>query len=349
MPSNILNADIRFPNFTEKETTDEKVEQIVNYLYMVLEQLRYSMGNLDADNFNETGLDEIGKTITEPLTIRLDDDEENIASLSLVSAQLWAKYEDAEENIAQLTITAGGLVTRVSDVEGNVNTLTETSTALSSRLSTAEGNISTLTQTADSLSTRISDTEGNVSTLSQTVNGMGLSVSNGAESSTISLTRNGVAVSSQNISFTGVVTFTDLRTASGTVINGANISTGSITGDKIRGGTITGCTIATILESSGSVGGEIKMFYLLESNNFIAGGMRLDDQGGGADTAKYRMFLYTNTVGSVAFALKIQAAGNMSLESGGNMYLNASGSTGVSIAGAGIYLVGNVYINGVLQ
>ena len=56
MPGSILNADTMFPNLREG-TADEKIEKIGSYLYMLLEQLRYSMGNLDAKNFNESGLD----------------------------------------------------------------------------------------------------------------------------------------------------------------------------------------------------------------------------------------------------------------------------------------------------
>lgn len=46
MPSNILTTDTSFPQLTEEQSTDEKFGVITNYLYMLLEQLRYSMANL---------------------------------------------------------------------------------------------------------------------------------------------------------------------------------------------------------------------------------------------------------------------------------------------------------------
>lgn len=52
-----------------------------------------------------------------------------------------------------------------------------------------------------------------VSSLTQTVNSITLSVSNGESSSTIKLLRDGVVVSSKSISFSGMVTFSDLSTA----------------------------------------------------------------------------------------------------------------------------------------
>lgn len=54
MPSNILTADTSFPQLKEEQSTDEKFGVITNYLYMLLEQLRYSMANLGRENFNDT-------------------------------------------------------------------------------------------------------------------------------------------------------------------------------------------------------------------------------------------------------------------------------------------------------
>ena len=47
MPSNILSADTGFPQFTKETSDKDKIEQITSYLYMLLEQLRYSFCNLD--------------------------------------------------------------------------------------------------------------------------------------------------------------------------------------------------------------------------------------------------------------------------------------------------------------
>ena len=221
MPSNLLTADTTFPTLTQEQSTDEKFEKITSYLYMLLEQLRYSMGNLDKENFNDAGLEEIANIITEPVYVQLKDDEANIAAL---------------------TVTAAGLGARLSDAEGNITQLTATTTSLTSRISSAEGSISTLQQTATSLTSRISDAEGNISSLTQTVNGMTLSVTNGSSSSTIRLLANGVQLSSQSISFSGMVSFTDLSTSGWTTINGDNITTGTIEAIDIYGCTIEGST-----------------------------------------------------------------------------------------------------------
>jgi len=304
MPSNLLTADTTFPTLTQEQSTDEKFEKITSYLYMLLEQLRYSMGNLDKENFNDAGLEEIANIITEPVYVQLKDDEANIAAL---------------------TVTAAGLGTRLSDAEGNITQLTATTTSLTSRISDAEGNISSLTQT---------------------VNGMTLSVTNGSSSSTIRLLANGVQLSSQSISFSGMVSFADLSTSGWTTINGDNITTGTIEAIDIYGCTIEGSTFKSVLKANGSVGGEIEFCYL--NTNYVAGGIRLDDQGAGTEYERtYRMFIYTNYVKGVGFAMKLQSASGISMEADENVFLYAG--TRMTIRGdSGIYLTGDVYVNGTL-
>lgn len=82
------------------------------------------------------------------------------------------------------------------------------------------------------------------SRITQEVNALGaslkLSVSNGEKSSTISLTKDGVLLSSQTIQFTGQVVFkSDLSTAGSTSIDGANITTGKISADRIDVGELS--------------------------------------------------------------------------------------------------------------
>ena len=324
MPSNLLNADISFPQFTEEQSDAEKIEKITSYLFMLLEQLRYSMSNLDKENFNDAGFDEIANIITEPVYIQLADDDQRITALQ---------------------VTAQGLSGRISDAEGNISSLTATATSLTTRITNAEGSISTLQQTATSLTSRISDAEGNISTLSQTVNGLTLSVSNGSSSSTIKLLANGVQLSSQSISFSGMVTFTDLETSGWTTINGDNITTGTIEAIDIYGCNIEGCTFRSILKGNGNIGGEIEMCYI--NSNYIAGGIRLDDQGAGTEYERqYRMFIYTDTILGVPFCLKIHSANGMSIDSDEIIAILAEGN--ITIRGPEIRLVGDVYYNGTL-
>ncbi len=177
MPGNILNADTQFPNFAGQESPAEQIRTIRNYLYMLLEQLRYTLNNLDAGNFNSEGLKEIQDAISQPILKQLSDTDGNLAELQITAKGLASRVSNNEGDISQLEQTAQGLSSRVGDAEGNISSLQQTANGLSSRVTSAEGNISTLQQTADGISSRVSSAEGDISTLQQTANGLSSRVS----------------------------------------------------------------------------------------------------------------------------------------------------------------------------
>ena len=195
MPGNILSADTQFPNFTGQENPAEQIRTIRNYLYMLLEQLRYTLNNLDAGNFNTEGLKEIQDAISQPILKQLSDTDGNLAELQVTAAGLASRVSSNEGDISQLEQTAQGLSSRVGDAEGNISSLQQTANGLSSRVSSAEGNISTLQQTANGLSSRVSNAEGSISSLSQTASGLETRVANAEGAvSTVSQKVNGVTV-----------------------------------------------------------------------------------------------------------------------------------------------------------
>ena len=270
MPKDFLALDTNFPQFTGTETTDQKVNQLYNYTYMLLENLRYCLRNLDSRNFNEAGLREI----TDPIYARISDAEGNLTELAIEATGLALRVSNAEGDITSLTITAEGLQSQVSNIDGDVSSLQQTADSLTSRISSAEGNISTLQQTASSLtsrissaegnisvlqqtdatfSTRISNAEGDISALTQTVNSFTLSVDNGETSSWIYLDAGRVEMGAVKIQFTGVVVFSDLDGSSGTIIDGGAIDTDTLYLDSLYGNTIY------LYDRSGDIGAEIQM------------------------------------------------------------------------------------------
>ena len=105
MPSNILAADVLFPHLTPEQSTDEKFTVVTDYLYMLLEQLRYTLANLGTENFNETELSRFSEIIAEPVYMQL---------------------QDVNGKVTDLSVTAEGLVSRVSGAEGNISILAQT-------------------------------------------------------------------------------------------------------------------------------------------------------------------------------------------------------------------------------
>ena len=348
MPSNILNTDTMFPQFLSNESTEARLMEVLNYLYMLREQLRYSLTNLGVENMNPTSLNEMANIITEPIYVNLEDIEGNVSTLFVTSEELYSRLSDTEGNVSTLMQTSASLTSRVEDAEGNITQLTQTSQSLSTSVSTLDGQVSTLQHTAQGLQTSVSNLDGQYTQLSQTVSGisttvnglngnvstlqqfaksLSLSVTNGETSSVIRLTANGAQISSQNISFSGVVTFSDLSDPySDTTIDGGHIETGTISAIDIEGVSIQGSTFNTVLSGS-NVGGEIRCYYgqITASDYYLAGGLRLDNEGsGGAGESQYRLFLYTRSVAGLSFALKLESAAGISIEAATLVYISAS-------------------------
>lgn len=139
MPSNWLYIDSNFPTFTGEESLKEQVTTIQNYMYMLVEQLRYTLHNLDLSNMNEAAVDDWENAITEPIYIHLEDSDERITQLAITAAGLSARMEDAEGNITTLQATATGLAAQITDAEGDIAALQVTADGLSSTLPTRRG------------------------------------------------------------------------------------------------------------------------------------------------------------------------------------------------------------------
>ena len=202
MPTSFLSADTSFPRLTSEMPAEEKLNRIESYLWMLLEQLRYTLSNLGEDNFNETSLKKIGEAINAPV-------------ISVVT--------DLQGNVSSLEQTASSLTTRISNAEGDISTLEQTASSLTTRIGNAEGDISSLEQTASSLTTRVSNAEGDISQVSQTANKINWIVASGTSASNMTMTSDAINVISDQIGITGYVTFSSLETAGQSVINGDNI------------------------------------------------------------------------------------------------------------------------------
>lgn len=160
MPTDFLYIDTNFPKFSGDDKLPDRVAAIQNYLFVLVEQLRYSLTNLDTTNWNQDALQKYGISITEPLT---------------------AQIKDNEGNITQLILDAKGLATRVSDAEGNISTLTQTAQGLQTTVTNQAGDISQLTQTANSLTASVSDLSGKYTSISLTVDGLIITTQDAAD------------------------------------------------------------------------------------------------------------------------------------------------------------------------
>ena len=117
MPSNLLSVDTSFPTFTSEQTSEEKLDVVTNYLYMLMEQLRYTLANLGAGNFNDAELSEIGMTITQPIYVDLENAAGAIHDLTITADQLTSRVEDAEYGISDIEQYAKSITLSVENGE----------------------------------------------------------------------------------------------------------------------------------------------------------------------------------------------------------------------------------------
>ena len=85
MPANWLYMDAKFPDFDGDISTEDKLAQVQNYLYLLVEQMRYTMQNLDTTNLNQTALNVWEEAITKPLYLLLEGEGERLTQLSVTA------------------------------------------------------------------------------------------------------------------------------------------------------------------------------------------------------------------------------------------------------------------------
>lgn len=206
MPSNWLYIDTNFPSFTQKESVNDKVETMQDYLFMLVEQLRYTLHNLDLSNMNKTATDEFVKQITDPI---------------------YGEIKDAEGNITQVALVAEGLAARIGDAEGNITQLQATAQGLSASISNLNGSVTNLTADVNSIRATVSakiDATQAQSIFDQSAEGFTLAATSGESGTIFKLNYNGVQVAS-----TGNI---DL------CVDAVNIY-GTLTAGALRGGSVS--------------------------------------------------------------------------------------------------------------
>ena len=214
----------------------------------------YPAGGPMTQAFNRK-IAETRSTITKTAEeIRLEVEKVNgdMAEMSSsFSVQLGKISQKVEDNInglrSEFTVELGKISQKVEDSSSGLSSeFTVALNAITSRVQGVEGNVSTLQQTAGSLQSQITAANGNLSSISQKVDSITLSVENGSTSSTIRLLAGGVELSSQNITMSGLVTFSGLSDGT-TTINGGCIKTGQIDAARLN---LTGRITFSDLNSS---------------------------------------------------------------------------------------------------
>ena len=102
MPANWLYMDSKFPDFNGDISTEEKLEQLQNYLYMLVEQMRYTTQNLDTTNMNQAALNSWEEAITKPLYLMLEGEGERLTQLSVTADGLTALVQSQQQQVQEV-------------------------------------------------------------------------------------------------------------------------------------------------------------------------------------------------------------------------------------------------------
>ena len=194
---------------TDKANLTSKLEKNTSDISLMKDQIALKVEQTDIENIKnelETSLEsKISETKSE-IQITTDAISQKVGKLESDTTTLDGKVTSHESRLAvaeqKITDKAITSVVQGSQFVRDMN----------GQITTNKNNISKVEQTANSITSTVSDLNGKYTQLKQTVDG---------------------------IDMTGKVSFSDLSTSGKTVINGANITTGYISGNRIKGGIIS--------------------------------------------------------------------------------------------------------------
>jgi archaellum component FlaC len=250
--------------------TEKDLKTLSSFVFQQSEELRYLLHNLDVTNFNDLGLMryENGRLqiYTEKLDIKakeliaeFEDANEQLkttieADINGIRTEVEKDLGDLGKQISTVEQTANGLKSTVSSHTTSINTINNTTIpGLRTQISTVEQTASKIQTTVSGHTTSINNITNTTvpalqSQITQQANKISLVVSaNGIDAASIVTAINGarpeVKISADHVNISGFVTFSDLNTEGRTTINAGNITTGTISADRVRGGMLEGVAI----------------------------------------------------------------------------------------------------------
>ena len=129
MPSVWSGVDSNFPSFKEEESIKSKLAKIVNYIFVLTEQLKYTLANLDTTNFNSKGLEDITDETAAQILEDLDAMERRLGNLATIVSAMNGRITTVEGYGQQITVMQGNitdLTQRIGSMETAVNQLVAT-------------------------------------------------------------------------------------------------------------------------------------------------------------------------------------------------------------------------------
>lgn len=250
-----MNPILINPKIDSSASTAEQLGQMKSYLRQFKEEIELILMNIDGDNLSEKFEDNLFEGFSKRMK-----DSKTMSEITQTAGMIKMAVKDLEGSMASLTLTVNGIESEVYDSQGN-SRITQTANAIVSEVSRATG-------AESGLSSRIA----------QTASGFSLVATNDATNTkatlTLTVTKEGgssVTVQSNEIQFTGLVTFASLGASGTTQIDGSRITTGTIDAARIQANAISAGSIE-VLDSSNNT-----LFYASRSAKSVSiGGFEID-------------------------------------------------------------------------
>ena len=153
MASNWLSVDSNFPTFTGKESPQEQIAKLVDYMVQLTTQLRYSLQNLGTDNWNAKDLEKFASSATADV----------VKQMKQVSDQLTG-IKNTVNNLAARVNEISGVVSRVKDVENTITLIEADTEDHKERIKALEESVAYLEQVPEDHEERLQGAEENIET-----------------------------------------------------------------------------------------------------------------------------------------------------------------------------------------
>lgn len=123
MPNIWQAVDANFPTLMQGEPIEEQYRKLHSYMFVLTEQLKYSLNNLDATNWNDNALKKERSETTEKVendvsqvSTEIKDIVEKLQKVSDALSKLDTKENDTGEKVLNLENFAGNMKTFISAV-----------------------------------------------------------------------------------------------------------------------------------------------------------------------------------------------------------------------------------------
>lgn len=117
MPSNWSMIDNNFPTWTGNERATDKINALHNYMYLLVEQLKYQLNNLDSTNWNSKALKALQADTTQDVETELTNVAGDLSETAQTLAEILKRISTIETSLSYLERGQGEQDQRLTDLE----------------------------------------------------------------------------------------------------------------------------------------------------------------------------------------------------------------------------------------